>query len=91
MIYLTPYQYIDLPVSKFWYRYDLKPDRSWYGFIHRDIDRRFNIHYRDKNNNTHRNTFSTLEKSQLILDQELMEEGYILLTEEQYEKFKILI
>jgi len=35
--------------------------------------------------------FDTAEEAKQYVDQKLVEEGYILLTEEQYEKFAILI
>jgi hypothetical protein len=46
-MYLTPYQYVgSLPITKLWYRYDLKPNRSWYGYIACNIDNKFHAFYR---------------------------------------------
>jgi hypothetical protein len=90
--YLTPYQ----SNGRFWYRYDLKPDRSWYGYIHYDIVNKFHSIYRiigiPNIKVVHiKKYFDCLENAKEELDKELVKRGHILLTDEQYEKLAILI
>lgn len=95
-IYLIPYQYEHLTVTtKLWCRYGLKPNRSWHGYITRYLDNKFHAFYRlgdlDNYKSSPLGIFYSLEQAKKALDYELKRIGYILLTQEQYEKFVILI